>query len=298
MILGLETSCDDTCAAVVSEEGQVASNVIASQGLLHARYGGVVPEIASRHHLELVDAVTADALERAGVRLDDIDTVAVTRGPGLIGALLVGVSSAKALAAARGLPLVPVDHLHGHVVASTLGDHPVEPPYLCLVASGGHTFLARVDEPARYEVLGQTLDDAAGEAFDKGARLLGLGYPGGPAIDRLAREGDPEAFDFPRSAPGELDFSFSGLKTALLYTIRDLGDAAESRAADLAASYQRAIVDALVSRTRAALRARGLRSGWRSAAAWRRTPSCARRSGGSTCRCGFRRSSSAPTTRR
>ena len=257
MILGLETSCDDTCAAVVSEEGQVASNVIASQGLLHARYGGVVPEIASRHHLELVDAVTADALERAGVRLDDIDTVAVTRGPGLIGALLVGVSSAKALAAARGLPLVPVDHLHGHVVASTLGDDPVEPPYLCLVASGGHTFLARVDDPARYEVLGQTLDDAAGEAFDKGARLLGLGYPGGPAIDRLAREGDPEAFDFPRSAPGELDFSFSGLKTALLYVIRDLGDAAEGRAADLAASYQRAIVDALVSRTRAALRREG-----------------------------------------
>ncbi len=257
MILGLETSCDDTCAAVVSEEGQVASNVIASQGLLHARYGGVVPEIASRHHLELVDAVTADALERAGVRLGDIDKVAVTRGPGLIGALLVGVSSAKALAAARGLPLVPVDHLHGHVVASTLGDEPVEPPYLCLVASGGHTFLARVDDPARYEVLGQTLDDAAGEAFDKGARLLGLGYPGGPAIDRLARKGDPEAFGFPRSAPGELDFSFSGLKTALLYAIRELGDVAESRSADLAASYQRAIVDALVSRTRAALQREG-----------------------------------------
>ena len=198
--------------------------MIASQGLLHARYGGVVPEIASRHHLELVDAVTADALERAGARLDDVDTVAVTRGPGLIGALLVGVSSAKAIAATRRLPLVPVDHLHGHVVASTLGDDPVEPPYLCLVASGGHTFLARVDDPSGYEVLGQTLDDAAGEAFDKGARLLGLGYPGGPAIDRLAREGDPEAFDFPRSAPGELDFSFSGLKTSLLYAIRDLGD--------------------------------------------------------------------------
>ena len=253
MILALETSCDDTCAAVVSEDGGIESNVIASQGLLHARYGGVVPEIASRHHLELVDAVTADALERAGARLDDIDTVAVTRGPGLIGALLVGVSSAKALAATRRLPLAPVDHLHGHVVASTLGGDPVEPPYLCLVASGGHTFLARVEDPARYEVLGRTLDDAAGEAFDKGARLLGLGYPGGPAIDRLARDGDPEAFIFPRSAPGELDFSFSGLKTALLYAIRDLGDAAEGRAADLAASYQRAIVDALVARTRTAL---------------------------------------------
>jgi N6-L-threonylcarbamoyladenine synthase len=258
LILALETSCDDTCAAVVTEEGRVASNVIASQGLLHARYGGVVPEIASRHHLELVDAVTADALERAGARLDHVDTVAVTRGPGLIGALLVGVSSAKAIAATRRLPLVPVDHLHGHVVASTLGDDPVEAPYLCLVASGGHTFIARVDDPARYEVLGQTLDDAAGEAFDKGARLLGLGYPGGPAIDRLAREGDPEAFDFPRSAPGELDFSFSGLKTALLYAIRDLGDAVSDRQADLAASYQRAIVEALVTRTRKALQREGI----------------------------------------
>ena len=258
LILALETSCDDTCAAVVTEDGRIESNVIASQGLLHARYGGVVPEIASRHHLELVDAVTADALERAGARLDDVGTVAVTRGPGLIGALLVGVSSAKAIAATRRLPLVPVDHLHGHVVASTLGDDPVEPPYLCLVAIGGHTFLARVDDPSGYEVLGQTLDDAAGEAFDKGARLLGLGYPGGPAVDRLAREGDPEAFDFPRSAPGELDFSFSGLKTALLYAIRDLGDAAGERAADLAASYQRAIVDALVSRTRAALERSGI----------------------------------------
>ena len=258
MILALETSCDDTCAAVVTQAGEIRSNVIASQGLLHARYGGVVPEIASRHHLELVDAVTADALERAGTRLDGIDTVAVTRGPGLIGALLVGLSSAKALAAARRLPLVPVDHLHGHVVASTLGPDPIEPPYLSLVASGGHTFLARVDDPAAYTVLGQTLDDAAGEAFDKGARLLGLGYPGGPAIDRLARDGDPEAFEFPRSAPGELDFSFSGLKTSLLYRIRDLGDAAGSRAADLAASYQRAIVEALTARTATALEREGL----------------------------------------
>jgi N6-L-threonylcarbamoyladenine synthase len=258
VILAIETSCDDTCAAVVSEDGRIASNVIASQGLLHARYGGVVPEIASRHHLELVDAVTADALERAGTGLDGIDTVAVTRGPGLIGALLVGLSSAKAIAATRRLPLVPVDHLHGHVVASTLGDDPIEAPYLCLVASGGHTFLARVDDPAAYSVLGQTLDDAAGEAFDKGARLLGLGYPGGPAIDRLAREGDPEAFDFPRSAPRELDFSFSGLKTSLLYAIRDLDEEASSRAADLAASYQRAIVGALVNRTRTALEREGL----------------------------------------
>jgi N6-L-threonylcarbamoyladenine synthase len=254
VILALETSCDDTCAAVVTNGGSIRSNVIASQGLLHARYGGVVPEIASRHHLELIDAVTRDALERADAGFGEIETVAVTRGPGLIGALLVGVSSAKAVAAVRRLPLVAVDHLHGHVVASTLGPEPIEPPYLALVASGGHTFLARVDEPAAYKVLGQTLDDAAGEAFDKGARLLGLGYPGGPAIDRLARDGDPEAFDFPRSAPGELDFSFSGLKTALLYEIRDLGETeAGRRSADLAASYQRAIVDALTRRTAVAL---------------------------------------------
>jgi N6-L-threonylcarbamoyladenine synthase len=255
VILAIETSCDDTCAAVVSAAGEIRSNVIASQGLLHARYGGVVPEIASRHHLELLDAVTSDALERADVSLDEIGEVAVTRSPGLIGALLVGVSSAKALAAARGLPLVPVDHLHGHVVASTLRPEPIEPPYLSLVASGGHTFLARVDSTERYGVLGQTLDDAAGEAFDKGARLLGLGYPGGPELDRLARGGDPGAFAFPRAAPGELDFSFSGLKTALLYRLRDEPDA---NRADLAASYQRAIVDALVSRTRAALEREGL----------------------------------------
>ena len=255
MILAVETSCDDTCAALVTHEGEIRSNAIASQGLLHARYGGVVPEIASRHHLELVDAVVADALERAGARLDDVDTVAVTRGPGLIGALLVGVSWAKALAATRRLPLVPVDHLHGHVVASTLEPGPIEAPFLCLVASGGHTFVARVDELSSYTVLGQTLDDAAGEAFDKGARLLGLGYPGGPEVDRLAREGDPTAFDFPRSAPGELDFSFSGLKTALLYRLRDEPDADR---ADLAASYQRAIVEALVARTRAALEREGL----------------------------------------
>jgi N6-L-threonylcarbamoyladenine synthase len=255
VILALETSCDDTCAAVVGEDGEVRSNVIASQGLLHARYGGVVPEIASRHHLELVDAVTADALERARTPLDDVDKIAVTRGPGLIGALLVGLSSAKALAAARRLPLVPVDHLHGHVTASVLGPAPIEPPFLSLVASGGHTFIARVDEPRSYTVLGQTLDDAAGEAFDKGARLLGLGYPGGPEIDRLAREGDPEAFDFPRSSPGELDFSFSGLKTSLLYRLRDLAD---PPLADLAASYQRAIVAVLVERLRQAAEREGV----------------------------------------
>jgi N6-L-threonylcarbamoyladenine synthase len=262
VILAIETSCDDTCAAVVAPDGEIRSNVVASQGLLHERYGGVVPEIASRHHLELLDAVVDDALERAGTTLDEVDRVAVTRGPGLIGALLVGLSTAKALAAARGLPLVPVDHLHGHVVASTLrvGAEPLEPPFLCLVASGGHTFVARVDDPAEYRTLGATLDDAAGEAFDKGARILGLPYPGGPHVDRLAREGDPAAFAFPRSLPGDdLAFSFSGLKTALLYAVRDLGpEEAERRRADLAASYQRAIVEALVTRARQALEREGL----------------------------------------
>ena len=255
MILGIETSCDDTCAAVVTAAGEVRANAVASQGLLHARYGGVVPEIASRRHLELVGAVVADALEHAGATLGDIRSIAVTRGPGLIGALLVGVSTAKALAASRRLPLHPIDHLHGHVIASTLGERPVGAPFGCLVASGGHTFVARVDHPSRFETLGQTLDDAAGEAFDKGARLLGLGYPGGPALDRLARTGDPELFDFPRSLPGAgLDFSFSGLKTSLLYRIRDLGEeATHARAADLAASYQRAVVDALVARSLAAI---------------------------------------------
>ncbi len=250
MILGIETSCDDTCAAAVDHGGRILSNVVASQGLLHERYGGVVPEIASRHHLEAIDAVVSDALECAGTSLQAVDTVAVTSGPGLIGALLVGLSSAKALAAARGLPLVSVDHLHGHVTASMLGEAPIEPPYICLVASGGHTFVARVDEPTSYTTLGRTLDDAAGEAFDKGARLLGLGYPGGPALDRLARAGDPEAFDFPRPLPGDgLDFSFSGLKTSLLYRVREMGESAASeRRADLAASYQRAVVDVLVAR--------------------------------------------------
>jgi N6-L-threonylcarbamoyladenine synthase len=257
VILGIETSCDDTCAAVVTHAGAVRSNVISSQGI-HDRYGGVVPEIASRHHLELIDAVVDDALARAGVTLDDVELVAVTQGPGLVGALLVGVASAKALAAARGLPLAPVDHLQGHVAANFLGDDPFAPPFLCLVASGGHTFLARVDDHQGFEILGQTLDDAAGEAFDKGARLLGLPFPGGPHIDRLAREGDPRAFAFPTGAGvAGLDFSFSGLKTALLYKLRDLGE--EPPLADLAASYQHAIVEALAQRVERAVEQTGLR---------------------------------------
>jgi N6-L-threonylcarbamoyladenine synthase len=256
LILALETSCDDTCAAVVGDGGEVLSSVVSSQGV-HDRFGGVVPEIASRHHLELVNAVVDDALRQAGAGLDDVSLVAVTQGPGLVGALLVGVATAKGLAAARRLPLAPVDHLQGHVAANFLAPDPIEPPFICLIASGGHTLLVRVTDHAGYEVIGRTLDDAAGEAFDKGARLLGLGYPGGPALSRLALDGDPEAFGFPTAARvGGLDFSFAGLKTALLYAVRDLGQAETARrAADLAASYEHAIVEALVMRIERALEA-------------------------------------------
>jgi N6-L-threonylcarbamoyladenine synthase len=249
VILALETSCDDTCAAVVTADGEIRSNVVSSQGV-HDRYGGVVPEIASRHHLELVNAVVDDALRQAGTSLDGIERIAVTQGPGLVGALLIGVATAKALAASRRLPLSPVDHLQGHVAANYLQPDPIEPPFLCLIASGGHTLLARVTEYGSYERLGTTLDDAAGEAFDKGARLLGLGYPGGPALSRLAATGDRSAFEFPTAARVKgLDFSFAGLKTALLYKVRDLGpEEAERRKADLAASYEHAIVEALIAR--------------------------------------------------
>jgi N6-L-threonylcarbamoyladenine synthase len=253
LILALETSCDDTCAAVTSE-ARILSNVVSSQAAFHERYGGVVPEVASRHHLELVNAVVAAALDEAGIELAEVEQVAVTQGPGLIGALLVGVSTAKALAAAHRKPLVPVDHLQGHVAANFLEPDPVEPPFLCLIASGGHTLLAGVRDLSGFEVIGQTLDDAAGEAFDKGARLLGLGYPGGPAIQRAAEGGDPEAFDFPVAMSERgLDFSFSGLKTALVYKVRDLGpEETDARRADLAASFQRAITDQLVAKLRRA----------------------------------------------
>jgi N6-L-threonylcarbamoyladenine synthase len=260
MILALETSCDDTCAAVITRSGEIRANVISSQGV-HDRYGGVVPEIASRHHLELIGDVVDDALAQAGLILPDTELVAVTSGPGLVAALLVGVATAKGLAAAHQLPLAPVDHLHGHVAASFLEPSPFDPPFLSLVASGGHTMLGHVrDCGPEFEVVGQTLDDAAGEAFDKGARLLGLGYPGGPALERLAREGDPEAFAFPTASGLQgLDFSFAGLKTALLYRVRELGETeAARRRADLAASYQRAIVEALAIRVERGLSAKGL----------------------------------------
>jgi N6-L-threonylcarbamoyladenine synthase len=257
LILALETSCDDTCAAVV-DGPRVLSNVISSQAALHARFGGVVPEVASRHHLELVNGVVEAALDGAGARLDDVDSLAVTRRPGLIGALLVGVSTAKALAGSRRKPLAGIDHLHGHVAASFLEPEPLEPPFVCLIASGGHTLLAAVRSHDGFETLGQTLDDAAGEALDKAARLLGLGYPGGPAIERLAAAGDPEAFELPvgmTRGPG-LDFSFSGLKTALVYAVAELSEPElERRRADLAAAFQSAVVGQLVAKLDRALRA-------------------------------------------
>lgn len=278
-VLALETSCDDTCAAVIERDGRMRSNVISSQRA-HDRFGGVVPEIASRHHLELVDVVVERALSEAGATLDDVELIAATQGPGLIGALLVGLSFAKALAAARELPFVAVDHMQGHVAANFLtgarGELAAfEPPFVCLLASGGHTLLAHVRGHHGFEVLGRTLDDAAGEAFDKGARMLGLGYPGGAALGRLADEGDPSAFSFPGSAAERarggrgarsrafadgLDFSFAGLKTALRYKLEELGGHAVSRhGADLAASYQAAIVESLLDRAARALRQTGLR---------------------------------------
>ncbi len=255
-LLAIETSCDDTCAAVL-DGPRILSNVISSQAAAHAEFGGVVPEIASRQHLDLAAPVVAAALSEAGTSLDRIEAVAVTAGPGLIGALLVGVSTAKAIAAPRRLPLVPVDHLQGHVAANFLEPEPLEPPFLCLLASGGHTLLAGVREHSGYELLGQTLDDAAGEAFDKVARLLGLGYPGGPALQKLAEEGDREAFEMPVAMsrdPG-LDFSFSGLKTALVYLSHELGpEQVRERRADLAASFQAAAVGQLVAKLERALK--------------------------------------------
>ncbi len=264
LILAIETSCDDTCAAVL-DGPRIRSNLISSQAAAHARFGGVVPEVASRHHLELAAPLVEAALEQAGVTLDDVDAVAATAGPGLIGALLVGISTAKAIAAPRRLPLIPVDHLQGHVAANFLEPDPLEPPFLCLIASGGHTLLAGVTDHAGHEVLGQTLDDAAGEAFDKSARLLGLGYPGGPALERLAAEGDPEAFEMPVAMTRDpsLNFSFSGLKTALVYRCRELGEeGVAERRADLAASFQAAVVGQLIARLGRALK----KGGWEAVA--------------------------------
>lgn len=260
-ILAIETSCDETAAAVVDGR-RVLSSVVASQADLHAPYGGVVPEIAARHHLTTVNAVVARALDDAGMRLPDVARIAVTRRPGLIGALLVGVATAKALAYAAHKDLVMVDHLHGHIAACWLEPLALDPPFVALTASGGHTRLDLVEDYAAPVLLGQTLDDAAGEAIDKGARLLGIPYPGGPGLEALAREGDASAFAFPvglRSRGPNLDFSYAGVKTALLYVVRDLGeDETMRRRADLAASYQEAIVRPLADRLMRAARGAGV----------------------------------------
>ena len=252
-ILAIETSCDETAAAVV-EGRHVRSNIIASQATIHTPYGGVVPEVAARHHLGTVNAVVDEALAGAGIGLTDIAAIAVTQRPGLIGALLVGVATAKALAYASKRPLIMVNHLHGHICAAWLDPVALDPPFVSLVASGGHTRLDLVRDLRRPELIGQTRDDAAGEAVDKGARLLGLGYPGGAALERLASGGDAAAFDFPvgLSGRGQRDFSFAGVKTSLLYKVRDLGQEAPSRSADLAASYQEAVMRPLAERLVAA----------------------------------------------
>ena len=245
LVLGIETSCDETAAAVVEDGRVVRSSVVSSQVDLHAQYGGVVPEVASRAHVDLIVPVVTDALVEAGVELGDLDAVAATHGPGLAGALLVGVSAAKALALVGGLPYVGVNHLEAHLYAGWLEHPDMAPPLAVLLVSGGHTMCVAVDGPGAYRVLGQTVDDAAGEAFDKVARFLGLGYPGGPVIDRLARDGDPRAIAFPRAMPGEIDCSFSGLKTAVVQHVRAHPDVV---VADVAASFQEAVVDQLVEK--------------------------------------------------
>ncbi len=245
-VLGIETSCDETAAAVVADGRDTRSSVVASQSERHARFGGVVPEIASRAHVELINAVVAQALVESGCELDDLDAVAACHGPGLAGALLVGVSAAKSLALVAGVPYVGVNHHEAHMYAAMLDDPQLEPPMLTLVVSGGHTLLVAMHDHGSYDVLGQTVDDAAGEAFDKVARFLGLDYPGGPAIDRLAAQGDPDAIAFPRPMLGDgLDFSFSGLKTAVVNHVRRDPDA---DVADVAASFQAAVVDVLVTK--------------------------------------------------
>ena len=251
-ILAIESSCDETAAAVVHNGRKVLSNIISSQIDLHKLYGGVVPEIASRKHIEKINQVIEEALKEAEVTLKDIDAVAVTYGPGLVGALLVGVAEAKAIAYAAGLPLVGVHHIEGHISANYIEHPELEPPFLCLVASGGHTHLVCVKDYGKYEILGRTRDDAAGEAYDKVARAIGLGYPGGPKIDRIAREGNPDAIKFPKANVdgAKYDFSFSGLKSAVLNYINGCKMKGESfDPADIAASFQKAVVEVLVSRT-------------------------------------------------
>ena len=261
-VLGIETSCDETGVAIVEDE-TVLANLLASQTQLHERFGGVVPEIASRAHVEAITPLLDEAFEQAGIGFGDLDGVAVTAGPGLVGALLVGIAAAKSVALATSRPLIGVNHLEGHILANAVEHGRDLVPAVCLVVSGGHTMLVYMPEPHRYEILGQTVDDAAGEAFDKVARFLGLGFPGGPAVDRLARHGDPNAIRFPRAMAdsGDYDFSLSGLKTAVLRHVKAERDAGrEVDAADLAASFQEAIVDVQVSKTMQAVRDRGVES--------------------------------------
>ncbi|RME37622.1 MAG: tRNA (adenosine(37)-N6)-threonylcarbamoyltransferase complex transferase subunit TsaD [Deltaproteobacteria bacterium] len=258
-LLCIESSCDETAAAVVRDGRKVLSSVVASQVDIHALYGGVVPEIASRRHLDAILPVIDQALEQAGLTLDDIDGIAATRGPGLVGALLVGLCTAKALAWGRGLPMVGVHHIEGHILAPLL-ETELEFPYIALAVSGGHTHLYRVDGIGRYRLLGQTLDDAAGEAFDKVAKLLGLGYPGGAVIDRLAAAGNPEAVRFPRPMLNRdnLNFSFSGIKTAVMNHVRSLAGVGPEDHADIAASFQAAVVEVLTRKTFAAAEREGV----------------------------------------
>ena len=251
-ILAIESSCDETAAAVVRNGRQVLSNIISSQIELHKLYGGVVPEIASRKHIEKINVVIEEALQEANVTLEDIDAIAVTYGPGLVGALLVGVAEAKAIAYATNKPLVGVHHIEGHVSANYIDNLDLEPPFMCLIVSGGHTHIVHVKAYGEYEIIGRTRDDAAGEAFDKVARAIGLGYPGGPKIDKLAREGNSKAIAFPRAhiEGAEFDFSFSGIKSAVLNYVNSCSMKGEEvNKADVAASFQQAVVDVLVDRT-------------------------------------------------
>lgn len=261
-ILAIETSCDETAAAVVKNGREILSNVIYSQIDLHTIYGGVVPEIASRKHIEKINQVMEQALKEAGRELADLDAVAVTYGPGLVGPLLVGVSAAKAVSFASGLPLIGVHHIEGHISANYIEHKDLEPPFVCLVASGGHSHLVVVKDYGKYEVLGRTRDDAAGEAFDKVARAIGLGYPGGPKIDKVAKEGNPDAIAFPRAKVGDsdYDFSFSGLKSAVLNYLNSCEMKGESICqADVAASFQKAVVDVLTEHSMEAVERCGLR---------------------------------------
>ncbi len=254
-ILAIESSCDETAASVVENGRKVLSNVISSQIDIHTLYGGVVPEIASRSHMERIDQVITKALEEAGMTLSDMDAVGVTYGPGLVGALLVGVAEAKAISFASGLPLIGVHHIEGHICANYIENPELEPPFACLVVSGGHTHLVMVKDYGEYEILGHTRDDAAGEAFDKVARAVGLGYPGGPKIDKTAREGNPDAIHFPRAkvAGSAYDFSFSGLKSAVLNYLNGAKMKGEEICVpDVAASFQKAVVDVLVDHAMAA----------------------------------------------